>query len=156
MISKNQQEFINKISPYFDKAELLLAALVAVALVFKIQHWPGSGIMLTISLQTLAVMYFFTAFSNDNNPQAQRLDVFFTKLMYWGLSFGPMGLLFTIQKWPNGNIFITICSICCAAGILYIFKVKRDRPEATVFSNRLLFRLIVFAIISTAAVINKM
>ncbi|MEQ1719511.1 MAG: gliding motility protein GldL [Nitrosomonas sp.] len=38
------------------------AAIVIVGALFKIQHWEGAGIMLTIGLLTEAVIFFFSAF----------------------------------------------------------------------------------------------
>jgi gliding motility-associated protein GldL len=38
------------------------AAVVIIGALFKIQHWPGAGIMLTIGLGTEAVIFFFSAF----------------------------------------------------------------------------------------------
>jgi len=42
------------------------AALVIVGALFKIQHWPGAGIMLTIGLGTEAVIFFFSAFEKPH------------------------------------------------------------------------------------------
>lgn len=38
------------------------AAVVIVGALFKIQHWPGAGLMLTIGLGTEAVIFLFSAF----------------------------------------------------------------------------------------------
>lgn len=38
------------------------AAVVIVGALFKIQHWPGAGIMLTVGLLTEAVIFIFSAF----------------------------------------------------------------------------------------------
>ena len=38
------------------------AAIVIVGALFKIQHWSGAGLMLTIGLLTEAVIFFFSAF----------------------------------------------------------------------------------------------
>lgn len=38
------------------------AAVVIVGALFKIMHWPGAGIMLTIGLSVEAVIFFFSAF----------------------------------------------------------------------------------------------
>lgn len=38
------------------------AAVVILGALFKIQHWPGAGIMLTVGLTTEAVIFFFSAF----------------------------------------------------------------------------------------------
>src|SRR5437899_2049123 len=38
------------------------ASVVIIGALFKIQHWPGAGIMLTVGLGTEAVIFFFSAF----------------------------------------------------------------------------------------------
>ncbi|MDP4265812.1 MAG: gliding motility protein GldL [Bacteroidota bacterium] len=38
------------------------ASVTIIGALFKIQHWPGAGIMLTIGLCTEAVIFFFSAF----------------------------------------------------------------------------------------------
>lgn len=38
------------------------ASIVIVGALFKIQHWPGAGIMLTVGLSTEAIIFFFSAF----------------------------------------------------------------------------------------------
>lgn len=38
------------------------AAVVIVGALFKIQHWPGAGIMLTVGLGTEAIIFIFSAF----------------------------------------------------------------------------------------------
>lgn len=42
------------------------AAVVILGALFKIQHWPGAGIMLTIGLSTEAVIFFFSAFEKPH------------------------------------------------------------------------------------------
>ncbi|HNQ11562.1 MAG TPA: gliding motility protein GldL [Bacteroidia bacterium] len=38
------------------------AAIVILGALFKIQHWPGAGLMLTLGLSTEAIIFFFSAF----------------------------------------------------------------------------------------------
>lgn len=38
------------------------AAVVLAGALFKLQHWPGAGLMLTIGMSTEAVIFFFSAF----------------------------------------------------------------------------------------------
>lgn len=38
------------------------ASIVLVGALFKIQHWPGAGLFLTIGLLTEAIIFFFSAF----------------------------------------------------------------------------------------------
>ncbi len=151
MTSNNQQQATNKPSSYLNKAELVMAPFILIALVFKILHWPGAGIMLTVLLSALSVMYFFSAYAQQTNPQLRKMDVFFSKLMFWGVSVGAIGLLFVLQKWPGGDRMTIVCSLTSVASIVYVFKVKKERPEEVVFSNRALVRLIIFALLCSIA-----
>lgn len=38
------------------------ASLVIVGALFKLMHWPGAGVMLTIGMSTEAIIFFFSAF----------------------------------------------------------------------------------------------
>ncbi len=42
------------------------AAIVIVGALFKIQHWPFAGVMLTVGLGTEAVIFFFSAFEKPH------------------------------------------------------------------------------------------
>lgn len=42
------------------------ASVVIIGALFKIQHWPGAGLMLTIGLSTEAVIFFFSAFEKPH------------------------------------------------------------------------------------------
>lgn len=42
------------------------ASLVIVGALFKIQHWTGAGIMLTLGLTTEAIIFFFSAFEKPH------------------------------------------------------------------------------------------
>lgn len=46
------------------------ASVVIVGALFKIQHWPGAGVMITLGLSTEAIIFFFSAFE----PLHEELD----------------------------------------------------------------------------------
>ncbi|MFM7768040.1 MAG: gliding motility protein GldL, partial [Bacteroidota bacterium] len=46
------------------------ASIVIVGALFKIMHWEGAGLMLTVGLLTEAVIFFFSAFE----PPHEELD----------------------------------------------------------------------------------
>ncbi|MDR1866417.1 MAG: gliding motility protein GldL [Bacteroidales bacterium] len=46
------------------------ASVVIIGALFKIQHWPGAGMMLTVGLSTEALIFFFSAFE----PVHEELD----------------------------------------------------------------------------------
>ena len=38
------------------------ASIVLLGALFKLQHWPGAGLMLTLGMSVEAVIFFFSAF----------------------------------------------------------------------------------------------
>lgn len=44
------------------------ASVVVLGALFKIQHWPGAGFMLSTGLITEAIIFFFYAFDNGDEP----------------------------------------------------------------------------------------
>lgn len=46
------------------------ASVVIIGAMFKIQHWPGAGVMITLGLSTEAIIFFFSAFE----PLHEELD----------------------------------------------------------------------------------
>lgn len=46
------------------------AAVVLVGALFKLQHWPGAGIMLTVGMSVEAIIFFFSAFE----PLVEEVD----------------------------------------------------------------------------------
>ncbi len=52
------------------------AAVVILGALFKLQHWPGAGLMLTIGMSTEAVIFIFSAFEPLPHPDAHWEIVF--------------------------------------------------------------------------------
>jgi len=49
------------------------AAVVIVGALFKIQHWPGAGLMLTLGLSTEALIFFVSAFDKQKEIHWERV-----------------------------------------------------------------------------------
>ena len=68
------------------------ASIVIIGALFKIQHWPGAGIMLTLGLCTEAIIFFFSAFE----PLHEEVD--------WTLVFPELAGIPTDEVGGSGNI----------------------------------------------------
>ena len=77
------------------------AAVVILGALFKIQHWPGAGPMLTAGLVTEAVIFFFSAFE----PLHEEYD---WSLVYPELALGHDGNDDDITSLTNMNRGVTI------------------------------------------------
>jgi gliding motility-associated protein GldL len=85
---------------FISKLYGLGASVVIIGALFKIQHWPYAGTMLTIGLLTEAVIFFFSAFE----PLHEEID---WSLVYPELSGiqedEQLGLSATSGKYSGGN-----------------------------------------------------
>ena len=68
------------------------ASIVIIGALFKIQHWPGAGIMLTLGLCTEAIIFFFSAFE----PLHEEVD--------WTLVFPELAGIPTDEVGGSGAI----------------------------------------------------
>lgn len=81
--------------------------LLMAACLFKVMHWPGAGIMLTVSIVMMVAISVPSAlinnYRNSNNKH---------KLLYWSIYICVLidfvGMLFKILQWPGANYFIWI------------------------------------------------
>ena len=73
------------------------AAIVILGALFKIQHWPGAGLMLTVGLTTEAIIFFFSAFE----PVHEEVD---WSLVYPELRSGVPALDEIAERKDEGSI----------------------------------------------------
>lgn len=62
LLNPNSKKFKNRMAKLYGWG----AALVIVGALFKLQHWPGAGAMLTVGLGTEAIIFFFSAFEKPH------------------------------------------------------------------------------------------
>jgi len=139
------------------RLELILGAVVVVALFFKVLHWPGGSLMLTIALTGLASIYMFWGFALLNNVSD---DKAFSKSAYSGISTTQivvsiiaglglsavcMGILFKMQHWPGAVIILLAGLITIfGAGKFAYFKFWQSKND---FYKLILFRIAIIGVI---------
>lgn len=94
-----------------------LASMLFIAgVVFKIQHWPGSGIALTLAMASGTLLFLpalLAAKLKDQDNRAKRIVYILGAL---GMSAYLAGLLFKILHWPLATLLVS-------AGLALIFLV---------------------------------
>jgi hypothetical protein len=90
--------------------------LFGLASLFKIQHWPGAGILITFGALVLAFLFLPSALAVlwKETRNTKRLILFITAFLA-GLTF-IAGTLFKIQHWPGAGYILLVGS---ATGILF-------------------------------------
>ena len=128
--------------------ELQILVLIILILLLRIFNIPFTGMIGTLVLMSISVIYFFSAFAVTEDSELTAIDNFIYKLTAIASSVVIIGILFLIQHWPNGKMMITIGLLSLIASLSYIVYQKIRRPEEEKFNNLILLRIIILGIIS--------
>ena len=115
--------------------------LIALALpLLKIAHLPGTGVILTIGLSTISMLFALLApkfrysqvlkFKWEDTEEAEENNQVIGSEMalFLGLSILCIGILFTAQHWPGGTIQKTIGGLATLiAALCNIFLLNEEK-----------------------------
>ncbi len=90
--------------------------LLGFAALFKIQHWPLAGAMLTLGAFTLAFVFMPSALGVLWKETHSRKRVFLFISAFFAGFFFIAGTLFKVQHWPGSGLMITLAALF---GILF-------------------------------------
>jgi hypothetical protein len=110
-------QIINKLIHIFHmkKAEIIIATLSVIAIGMNLLSVPGSGILITLTLSSLSLIYCYFGFALFNNIPLRKIfnnqsykDI--SVLRIWGaivtgfiLSATLIGILFKLQSWAHAS-----------------------------------------------------
>jgi hypothetical protein len=99
--------------------------MLGFAAMFKIQHWPGAGILMTLGALVLAFVFLPSALSVlwKETHSTKRLFLFISAFLT-GTSF-IIGILFKIQHWPGGASILFLGTL--SGILLFIPALLVDR-----------------------------
>jgi hypothetical protein len=87
---------------------IITVVLVCMGVIFKIQHWAGAGIMLTLGIAALLLLFLPMALINNYKHEGNRQNLILYIVTYLTVFVVMGGALFKIQHWPGASIFIFI------------------------------------------------
>ena len=137
------------------RLELILGVVVLVGLFFKVLHWPGGSLMLTIALTGLASIYLFWGFALFNNVSDEKAfikssysdisaqQIIISIVAALGLSAVCLGVLFKIQHWP-GAMIILLSGLITSLIVIVLIKLLQSKSD---FQKTLLTRIVIFVVI---------
>lgn len=87
---------------------MICLAITLMAVVFKIMHWPGAGIMLITGIGSLALIYLPVAyFKLVKNTDDKLLKFLYTaSLISFAIDF--VGMIFKIMHWPGSGLIMIV------------------------------------------------
>ena len=82
--------------------------LVLLGVNFKIQHWPGAGIMITLGIFCLVFVFLPVALVNSYKNVGNRKNLALYVVSYLTILVVMLGALFKIQHWPGAGYLIVL------------------------------------------------
>lgn len=133
---------------YFNRTKVMVPVLAFIGgvgfmlgILFKLQHWPGAGIMITAGELLLAILLVITGISSLSPSKGRQLA---TNLLGTISALGlSLGLLFKIQHWPGAAILLMVSLILFFALFIPLYTYRRFGKSEYV-DNR--FTFIIFAV----------
>jgi hypothetical protein len=82
------------------------AIILTIGTSFKIQHWPGAGVLLFISITFFALFFIPAALLNNFKHEKKNGYLYISIFVTLLISFAAA--LFKVQHWPGAGILVTV------------------------------------------------
>lgn len=125
---------------------IIAAIVLTLGTSFKIQHWPGAGILLTISIAFFALFFIPAALLNNYQHEQKNAYLYISIFITLLISFAAA--LFKIMHWPGAGILVVFGLIAPFVIFLPAFIVyynKQTNKDITRFIA-VLFLLVFVAV----------
>lgn len=87
---------------------VITALIIFTGTIFKVNHFPGAGILLTVGVVTLVLFFLPAALMNSYKSSGTRQNLSLYIVTYLTCFVVFTGMLFKIQHWPYAGLFLTI------------------------------------------------
>lgn len=130
-------------------AELVCGLLTLFALFCKYMHWPGAGLLLVLSLLFLAIIYFPSGFYFLKDRTNVKQSPLYPLLYGLLLAPAPIGLLFKMQYWPGGTLFLLVSVFFTTILLLLlVFQTFFTGHSVTAYFKEMFIRTLVWFLLS--------
>jgi hypothetical protein len=147
--------------PTIMKNKLYILGLAALMLLsagcmFKIMHWPGAGIMITLGIFSLAFAFVPAAFVSNFSIEANKSQKMLYIVTAIVLMINFAGALFKIMHWPGAGIMISISLPLPFVVILPLYLFYKRKEGEINYKNFLavVFFFAYFAAINALLALN--
>lgn len=119
------------------RTEKGLAIAFLVGLLFKYLHWPGGGLILVISLSTIAMLYCPGAFYFFSDKAIKKQNLALSIISGFFLATIPIGVLFKLQYWPGAQVNLLVGTVAAPIilGVTLFLKSKAADDLKTYYKN---------------------
>lgn len=125
---------------------MIAPSLLIIGTLFKIQHWPGAGVMIVLSLFMLGAIYlpvFIMVKIRDTRQKGKKPNM---PMYIFGLIAGIVfvaGAMFKIQHWPGAGFMIMLSGIVTVAVFIPILVIQALKDKENQVQN---FTMLIFVL----------
>lgn len=131
-------------------------SLIALGVLFKLQHWPGSGPMAIVGWGVLCIFTFPFIMIFKMIASKSLLEKFLNLSWYLFLSFVLLGYVFKTFHMPgSGILLLTSVFMCCLYLILAFKMYNNDHQRNKLFARFLLITALLIQILLVAMSVSK-
>jgi GldL N-terminal domain len=87
---------------------VITALVVFIGAIFKVNHWPGAGVMLTLGLLTMVFIFLPAALVNHYKSEESNHNILLYIVTYLTCFVIFISMLFKIQHWPFAGTMLTV------------------------------------------------
>jgi hypothetical protein len=126
---------------------IILINLQLAGVIFKISHWPGAGVLLSLSVVLMVFLFFPIALITSYKQHKDKSQLHLYIIAYLTIAFTSLGMLFKIMHWPYARDMLIIGLLL--PFILFLPFYVRYHNKTKAKSDRNFFGIIFFMIYMT-------
>ena len=130
--------------------------LMFLGCMFKVMHFPGAGILLTLSIFSLCILFLPFALHHayhNSNPKRYGLIYIVTYIVFVTIF---VGALFKVQHWPGASWFLIIGIPLPLVTFLpiYLIQTRKDKKYSIVNFMGIMFGMVFLTVYSALLALN--
>jgi hypothetical protein len=135
---------------------LAAALIINIGLVFKINHWPAAGILLTLGILMLVFVFIPVALKNHYRVEGSNQNLILYIVTWLSCFIIFMGMLFKIMHWPHAGLALLIALPFPYVVFLPVFLVVTSKNKNFNIYNTIfvLFLLAIISVFSALLALN--
>jgi hypothetical protein len=103
---------------------LTSALLTIVGAFFKRMHWPAAGILITVGIALVVLVFLPLYFVTNHREQEEKKNPIYAVVGYLTLALLLTSALFKIMHWPGANIMIQVAVGFLVIGFIPLYVVN--------------------------------
>jgi len=125
---------------------MIAPSMLIIGTIFKVQHWPGAGVLLVLSLFMLGAIYlpvFVMVKIRDTRKEGKKVNM---PMYIFGLFAGIIfiaGAMFKIQHWPGAGIMIILSGAVTVFVFIPILVIQAMKDKENQVQN---FTILIFVL----------